>query len=176
MATSSLIFETARLRVRPYTPEDLDLFFRLNGDEQVMRYIRPAQTYEQTREFLQKIITDYAFQPGRGRWAVEMKTGEFVGSFAIIPVEHEEFWQLGYALLPAYWGQGLATESVRGGLRYAFDVLKMERIAAITFPENRNSQKVLLNNGFVFDSLIPEDGRQLHLYFRRPEFSAQEPV
>ena len=74
--------------VRPYTMDDLDDFFRLNGDEEVMRYIRPAQTLEQSKEFLQKIITAYAERPGMGRWGMLSKRrSEFVGSFAIIPVE-----------------------------------------------------------------------------------------
>ena len=154
--------------VRPYTMDDLHYFFQLNGDEDVMRYIRPVQTFEQTREFLQKIITDYAFRPGIGRWAMFSKEDhKFVGSFAIIPVEGSDKLQLGYAMTKDNWGKGYATESVKGGLYYAIHKLNLSEIAGITYPENISSQKVLLNNGFVFDKTFKEEDRDMHLYIRK---------
>ncbi|HEY6504065.1 MAG TPA: GNAT family N-acetyltransferase [Chitinophagaceae bacterium] len=160
-----MVFETERLIVHPYTMDDLDHFFRLNGDEEVMRYIRPAKTREQSKEFLEKIIAAYTERPGLGRWGMYSKTGDqFVGSFAVIPVENSDKLQLGYALLKENWGKGYASESVKGGVQYAFGKLGLEEIAAITFPENIPSQKVLLKNGFVFDKSITEEGKTLNLY------------
>jgi ribosomal-protein-alanine N-acetyltransferase len=159
------IFETERLIIRPYTMADLSLFFRLNGDEEVMRYIRPAQTPEQSKEFLQKIITAYAERPGIGRWGMFLKANDqFIGSFAVIPVENTDKLQLGYALLKENWGQGYASESVRAGIGYVFGPLALTEIAAITYPENIASQKVLLKNGFVFDKTFMEADKLLNLY------------
>jgi ribosomal-protein-alanine N-acetyltransferase len=170
------IFETERLIIRPYTADDLDNFFRLNGDEEVMRYIRPAQTKEQSREFLHKIISAYAERPGTGRWAMHCKEdNRFTGSFAIIPVENATILQLGYALVKEDWGKGFASESVRGGLRYAFGQLGLAEIAGITYPENIASQKVLLKNGFVLEKTFIEEDRQMHLYVCRLK-SADDPV
>jgi ribosomal-protein-alanine N-acetyltransferase len=168
--TKEFIFETERLIVRPYTIDDLNHFFRLNGDEDVMRYIRPAQTLEQTKVFLQKIIADYDIRPGMGRWAMFLKADhQFAGSFAIIPIESSTQLQLGYALIKENWGKGYASESVKGGLQYAFEQLYLPEIAAVTYPENIPSQKVLLKNGFVFDKTFFEDDKELHVYLcRRP--------
>ncbi|MBL7740052.1 MAG: GNAT family N-acetyltransferase [Chitinophagaceae bacterium] len=166
--TNHIIFETERLFIRPYTMDDLDNFFGLNGDEEVMRYIRPAKTMEECREFLQTIIAAYTERPGIGRWGMFAKDqNEFIGSFAVIPVEKSDKVQLGYALLKENWGKGYASESVKGGIQYAFDTLGLKEIAGITFPENIPSQNVLLKNGFVFDSMITEDGKPLHLYMLR---------
>jgi len=162
------VFETERLFVRPYTMDDLTLFFRLNGDNEVMRYIRPAQNLEQTTEFLQKIIHSYQERPGIGRWAMISKADQqFAGSFAIIPIDNSIQLQLGYALLKENWGKGYASESVKGGLQYAFDQLGLIEIAAITYPENIPSQKVLLKNGFVFDKTFMEEEKELQFYIRR---------
>lgn len=164
----NIVFETERLLVCPYTKKDLHLFFRLNGDEEVMRYIRPAQTLEQTKEFLQKIIKDYEKLPGKGRWAMYLKADDrFVGSFAIIPIEDTGKLQLGYALVKEDWGKGYASESVKGGLVYAFNKLGLDEIAGITFPENVTSQKVLLKNGFVFDRTFVEEEKEMHIYICR---------
>ena len=163
-----MIFETERLLIRPYTADDLHLFFKLNGDDDVMRYIRPAQTLEQSKEFLQRIIADYESWPGMGRWAMFSKEdGQFVGSFAIIPIENSDQLQLGYALIKNDWGKGYATESVKGGIQYAFDRLGLREIAGITYPQNISSQKVLLKNGFVFDRTFTEDDKELNIYIRK---------
>ena len=160
-----IIFETERLIVRSYTMDDIDHFFRLNGDKDVMRYIRPAQTREQSKVFLRKIIAAYKERPGAGRWGMfSTENGEFVGSFAVIPVENSAMLQMGYALLKENWGKGYASESVKGGIEYVFGPLGLSAIAGITFPENIASQKVLLKNGFVFDKTITEDGAELNLY------------
>lgn len=151
--------------IRPYTMDDLDHFFRLNGDEEVMRYIRPFQTLQQSKEFLKKIIAAYAERPGTGRWAMFLKEDQqYAGSFAIIPVEQSDQLQLGYALLKQNWGKGYASESVKGGIEYAFGHLGLTEIAGITYPQNVASQKVLLKNGFVFDKTFVEGGREMILY------------
>ena len=160
-----IVFETERLIVRPYTMDELDNFFKLNGDEEVMRYIRKAQTLQESQVFLKKIITAYSERPGTGRWGMFSKENEqYVGSFAIIPVENSDKLQLGYALLKENWGKGYASESVKGGIQYAFHQLGLTEIAGITFPENIPSQKVLLKNGFVFDKTIIEEGKEMNLY------------
>ncbi|HET6993370.1 MAG TPA: GNAT family N-acetyltransferase [Chitinophagaceae bacterium] len=162
------IFETPRLTVRRYTAADLDYFFQLNGNEDVMRYIRPAQSLEQSKEFLQRIIADYEAWPGMGRWAMFVKDEmRFVGSFAIIPIENSDKLQLGYALIKNNWGKGYATESVKGGIRYAFEKLGLNEIAGITYPQNEPSQNVLLKNGFVFHKTFMEEDKELNMYLLR---------
>ncbi len=42
-----IIFETERLIVLPYTKDNADNFFALNGDEEIMRYMRPAKSGEE---------------------------------------------------------------------------------------------------------------------------------
>jgi ribosomal-protein-alanine N-acetyltransferase len=166
--TSDIIFETERLYIRPYSMDDLPRFFLLNGNEEVMRYIRPAQTLEQSQQFLEKIIKAYEERPGMGRWAMLSKSDhQYTGSFAIIPIEKSTQLQLGYALIKDNWGKGYASESVKGGLKYAFTQLGLKEIAGITFPENIPSQKVLLKNGFVFDRMFMEEDKQLNLYICR---------
>ena len=163
-----IIFETPRLIIRPYKMDDVSHFFRLNGNEEIMRYIRSAQTLEQTHEFLQKIIEDYDIRPGMGRWAMLRKDDQqFVGSFAVIPVERSTQLQMGYALTKENWGKGYASESVKHGLLYAFDELDLSEISGITCAENIPSQKVLLKNGFSLKSSFMEEDKLLHLYIAK---------
>src|SRR5438105_11700938 len=111
-----IIFETERLYIRRYTKADEEHFFCMNSDPEVMQYIRAPQNREECNHFLLQNITSYEKSPLMGRWAIiEKNTGTFIGSFAIIPVENKEEFQLGYALLKPYWGNGYASESVVAG-------------------------------------------------------------
>jgi RimJ/RimL family protein N-acetyltransferase len=166
-----IIFTTDRLIIRRYCMDDMDDFFRLNGDPEIMQYIRPAQDYECSKEFLQKVIGSYLTSPGLGRWGmISSESMEFIGSFAVIPVDHMNKIQIGYSLLKENWGKGYASEAVKGGIGYAFDQLKLSDLAGITYPENTLSQKVLLRNGFLFDRTFEEEGKELFLYLlQNPE-------
>jgi ribosomal-protein-alanine N-acetyltransferase len=95
-------------------------------------------------------LAAYIQTPSLGRWAVDEKsTGNFVGSFAIIPIpEKTELIQLGYALLKNHWGKGFATELTRAGLKHVFQNMKLAEIYGLTQKANLNSQKVLLKAGF----------------------------
>jgi ribosomal-protein-alanine N-acetyltransferase len=144
-----LIFETKRLVVRRYTENDKDHFFSLNGNEEVVRYIRAVKTKEECDEFLLQAIAYSETEKLFGRWAVEDKLSkEFVGSFAMIPVEGKDQMQLGYSLLPEHWGKGYATELTIAGLHYVFTKTQINPIYAYAEEPNTSSQKVLLKAGF----------------------------
>ena len=137
-----IIFETARLVVRQYRPDDQENFFAMNGDEEIVRYIRPAKTKEESDIFLAEVIGYYFENPLYGRWAVnEKQTGNFVGTFALIPIEKTSKMQLGYSLLKPAWGQGYATELTKAGLMYVFSKTPLSEIWGITEAGNIPSQK-----------------------------------
>lgn len=144
------IFETDRLMLRRYTREDFENFFRLNGDAEVVRYIRPVQSREEAMAAFEKQLADYEAMPGYGRWAVHLKTtGEFVGSFAMIPIPDDTAkMQLGYAFPKESWGKGYATELTIAGLDHFRNKTTLSEIYAVTETPNVASQKVLLKAGF----------------------------
>ena len=156
------IFETKRLLVRRYTQSDQENFFLLNGNEEVMRYIRAAKRREECDEFLLEVIAYSEAEKIYGRWAVENKLmKEFVGSFAIIPREGKEQMQLGYALLPDHWGKGYATELTVVGLQYVFTNTPIDPIYAYTQGPNLPSQKVLLKAGFKLNGSYKEGEKEI---------------
>jgi ribosomal-protein-alanine N-acetyltransferase len=160
-----ILFETERLFVRRYTDEDFEIFFRMSGDEELMQYIRPAQSREECLEFFTKNNAAYAERPQLGRWALLSKENkETVGSFGVLPLPNTEEIQLGYVLLKEHWGKGYAAEAVQGAIRYCFEKLQLDSIVAVTEVPNTASQKVLLRNGFVYEKSYPEKEIMLNLY------------
>lgn len=148
---SQIIFQTDRLIVRQYVFEtDADSFFAINGDNEVMRYIREAKGREECDKFLKQNIEAYKSNPLIGRWlAVDKNTDEFIGSFAIIPIEGTNDIQLGYALPKKNWGKGYASELTEGGLEYYFKITDDDHIYAIAEKANPASHNVLYKNGFI---------------------------
>jgi ribosomal-protein-alanine N-acetyltransferase len=163
---SQLIFETERLVVRRYREDEFENYFLLNGDEEVVRYIRKVQTRREALDYFGKILEDYEKQPGLGRWAVHQKdTGEFIGSFAIIPIPwDEEKIQLGFAFPKKNWGKGYATELSLKGLEYFWRTTALLEIYAVAESPNMASQKVLLKAGFNPFGTRMEGEKELQLF------------
>ncbi|HRO70836.1 MAG TPA: GNAT family N-acetyltransferase [Chitinophagaceae bacterium] len=162
---SRMIFETERLVVRPYLQEDSEYFFMMNGDEEIVRYIRPPKSREESDLFLLEVIKYSQENPLYGRWAVfEKESGEFAGTFAVIPIENADDMQLGYSLLKRNWGKGYATELTLAGLQYVFTRTPLTEIYAITEAGNLASQKVLQKVGFRFQRSFEENGKELFQY------------
>ena len=170
-----ILFETERLMVRHFATDDSDNFFLLNGDEDIMRFIRPVKTREETDLFFWEILQKQNENPAVGRWAVAKRnTGEFVGSFAFIPIEGTDKMQLGYALLKQNWGKGYATELTMAGLQHVFTKTGLTEIFAVTELPNLASQKVLVKAGFTLHNTYTEGSKELFQYvFLKKDFKNQ---
>ena len=143
----------------------------MNGDEEIVRYIRPAKSREECDRFLLEVIKYSEENPSFGRWAVnEKEKGNFVGTFAIIPVDGTDNLQLGYSLLKTVWGKGYATELTKEGIAYFFRKTHNNELYALTQAENIPSHKVLLKSGFIRSKAISEDGKEiLEFIYKRIE-------
>jgi [ribosomal protein S5]-alanine N-acetyltransferase len=160
-----VIFETERLYVRRYTLADEENFFILNSDIDIIRFIRPPKSRLESHQFLLQNLAMYEQLPFMGRWAMIHKpTDEFVGSFAIFPIDNTKDIQLGYSFMKEFWGKGFATESIPVGRQYAFDNLCLKEIYGITEMPNTASQKALLKCGFTRITDKVEAGRTLYRY------------
>lgn len=62
--------------------------------------------------------------------------------------------EIGYWLLPEYWGQKLMKNAIPLVCNYAFDVLKIHRIEALVESENNNSKKLLEKLNFNFEGRL----------------------
>jgi [ribosomal protein S5]-alanine N-acetyltransferase len=164
-----MIIQTERIYTRPFTENDRDNFFLLNGDEQIMKYIRQTKSQEESAKFLREVIRDYGLFPGLGRWAmIEKSSGRLIGMFSLLPFEQTKDVHIGYALLKNYWGHGYASEMVNAGLQYAYEVLKLPSLIALTHPENTASQKILLNNQFKYQGVFKAAGVEEFVYRHTP--------
>lgn len=62
--------------------------------------------------------------------------------------------EIGYWLLPEYWGQKIMKNAIQLVCSYAFDALKLHRIEALVESENNNSKKLLEKINFHFEGRL----------------------
>ena len=158
-------FETDRLLVRQFTPDDAADFFRFNSCEQVIRYIRPIKNKEESDAFLEENLNLYldGFPYGR-MYVAEKATGKFAGTFSVLYLDGDADYHIGYAFMPEYWGNGFATELVKYGVSFFFERTSHNVLFAITQPENHTSESVLLKNRFRRDGHFLLNGESLNRF------------
>lgn len=164
------ILETERLRIRPYTLDDLDNVYNLcvsigwaNEEE------TPDEQLEHQRRNLEWNVRNYwsladLRQPPTGDRLIEFKeSGEFVGTCGInnawMPIgqlpsfgsqegsRSQAEVSLMWAILPELWGKGYATETACALIEVLFEQGNLKRIIATTEHDNLVSQRVMEKAG-----------------------------
>lgn len=150
-----ILFETERLILRRFTPDDSPHLYTLDNDPAVMRYINggtptPWEVIEQ--QILPSFLRYDDAKPGFGFWAViEKATGEFVGWFVFRPTGDDPGEvALGYRFHKAAWGKGYATEGAGALIERGFAEWGVERVIATTYEENAASRRVMEKLGMRF--------------------------
>lgn len=125
-----------------------------------MRFIpRPlAQTIDDANKLLNDMLAGIENNTNIN-WAATLKGDDrcigVMGFYRIYP-EHFRA-EVGYMLLPAHQGKGLMQEALAALVHYGFTTMNLHTIEAVTDPENKASQKVLLNLGFVKEAHFKEN-------------------
>ena len=152
-----MVIETERLILREMNFTDAEDMLRLYSNPQVQRY-----TGEDTITSLEVIHnrikekTDEYEKYGFGRWLTLLKDrGQFTGWAGLSYLPEFDEVDLGYRLLPKFWGGGIATEASHAILNYGFEVLNLKRIIAIAMKENIASIRVMEKVGMQFDKYAP---------------------
>ena len=91
------------ITIRKMRPGDADALYRLLSDPAVMRYLEPPFDRAQTEDFLRR--AGLAEPPLV--YAAE-ENGDFIG-YVIYHAYDEQSVEIGWGLLPEYWGRGYAS-------------------------------------------------------------------
>jgi ribosomal-protein-alanine N-acetyltransferase len=147
--------KTERIGFSRWQAEDLVLASTLWGNREVTRYISGPNGF--SKEDIQNRL---AFEMNCDReahvqyWPIfDLATGHLIGCCGLHPHGENEY-ELGYHLLPSYWGKGYATEAARSAADYAFSEMKAKSLWAGHHPDNAASKKILLSLGFKPDGFI----------------------
>ena len=140
-----MIFDSKRLYARELKTSDLELYHKMQNDQQVMRYVGgKIFSLEENKEDLDRIIEFYKKSSNIfWVWATVLKeTDQFIGTCALIKNEKGEH-EIGYRLLKESWGKGYGREITNCLIKYTFETLKLKEIVAYVDKDNAASIKIL---------------------------------
>lgn len=162
------ILETERLIIQLLSIDDAAFILTLLNSPGWLQFIgnKNVHTIEDAQNYILNGPLKSYKQQGFGLYLMNLKNGnERIGICGLIKRETLKDADLGFALLPEFQGRGYVAEAAAAILNYAHSNLKLNRIAAITQPDNLACIKLLESLGFVFKNKISSPGEdELMLY------------
>jgi|SRR5262245_48301506 len=152
-----IMLETERLLIRQLSPDDAPFILTLLNEPSFIRYIgdKGVRNLDDARRYISDGPMKSYEVNGFGLCLVQLKAnGERIGMCGVLKRDTLPDPDIGFAFLPAYWNQGYAFESASAVMDQARQAFGLERILAITSPDNEASEKLLGKIGLRFDRLI----------------------
>ncbi|MFP5224869.1 MAG: GNAT family N-acetyltransferase [Actinomycetota bacterium] len=170
--------ETPRLRLRPYTPDDVDDVFSYAADEEWSRFLPVPRPYRRghAEEFVGR-VHDPSEQVS---WGVEFH-GVIVGGVDLRLLTKHHRAEMGWSIARRLWGQGLGSEAVAAIIEVAFRALPdLNKIGASADARNARSIRLMEKMGMVQEARFRQqrrsrDGLTDEVWFAilRPEWESR---
>ncbi len=166
------ILETERLMLRRLAAGDAAFILELLNEPAFLENIgdRGARTLADARRYIAKGPVASYRKFGFGLYLVELKdSGAPIGICGLLKRESLDDVDIGFAFLRKYWSQGYARESAAAVMHYGWTTLRLQRIVAITKPNNHASITLLEILGLRFEKTValPDHGGENKLFAAR---------
>ena len=156
--------ETERLILKEIEIENAEAVFDIFSNEEIMRHYGqfPMKSIEEAKNLITMFHDNY--KNGKGiRWGIFKKE-----DLMLIGTCGYHNWnqrhsraEIGYELSNKAWGKGYMQEALSSVINYGYEIMNLNRIEAVVYPENDPSIKSLLVQGFTREGLLEE-----YAYFR----------
>ena len=144
-------FASNRLIFRSFTEKDFDLFYSIFSNESIMRYawLDKFNSPEEIQDYWLSILEcEYKFA------VFNAQDNTFI-SFADIMMrmrnDNGGGAEIGYFLLPEFWGKGYATEIAKAPTDPRFNRLGLPQIHTTCTANNPNSDHIMIKAGMKKD-------------------------
>lgn len=157
------ILETERLVLRQLNSRDAAFILRLVNEPSWLRYIgdKGVSTTEDAENYIRTGPGDMYRRLGFGLWLVALKPAmDPIGICGLLKRDTLDDVDIGFALLPEFCRNGYTFEAATATLRHAKTRLELDRVVAITTPDNTASCGLLEKLGFGLEKLVqlaPDD-------------------
>jgi RimJ/RimL family protein N-acetyltransferase len=161
------------LILRPWEPADAPAFLSAYQDVETRRWHtrRPASE-ARVREWFERYRQDWQGEKG-GHWAIARDGGEVLGRIALGSADFDEGNAgVGYWVLPAARGAGVATRALSALSAWALDEIGFYRLHLDHSTRNQASCRVATKAGYLLEGTmrsagLHDDGRHdMHLHAR----------
>jgi ribosomal-protein-alanine N-acetyltransferase len=152
-----IVISSERLYFKEFTKGEFDLFYSVFSNGQVMKYAL-MDKYESEKDILpyfNRVLENNTACINRKAFEFAVYSCEddsFVG-FADIEVHNKNAvggcGEIGYFLLPEFWGKGYATEIAKMLLDICFKNINLHRVSARCNSNNLQSERVMKKIGMI---------------------------
>lgn len=114
-----------------------------------------VQSYEDTKEFIDEVITqdsDLVYNV-----LVNPDTDKVIGTIQLAIDEGNKSAEIEFIIHPNYWNNGIATNIAKTIIKYAFKVLKLNRVWASIDSNNIAARMVLQNLEMKLEGVFREN-------------------
>ncbi|MEO8821147.1 MAG: GNAT family N-acetyltransferase [Ginsengibacter sp.] len=158
MASEFPIIKTGRLLLRQFVESDLENVFKGLSHPEIIRYYGVSyDTLEATKE--QMIFFSNLEKEETGiLWAivsVDDKTFYDAGGLNSLSKQHRKA-EIGFWLLPEFWGKGVMKEVMPLICQYGFEKLGLHRIEGLVETENTNCKKAMAKLDFQHEGKMTD--------------------
>ena len=165
--------DTARLRLREFTPADFEDVHAYSSDYETVRHMMfGPNTPEQTRDYLERQIpAEMTAEPRMHyNFAIERKEdGRVIGGVSFHMNWRRDDAILGAVIHRIHTGHGYMTEALRGVMVIAFEQLGLHRLHAVCDVDNTAMLRVLEKCGMRVEGRMVQRGKsrpeEPHPYF-----------
>lgn len=157
--------ETSRLLLSGLSAADTAFMFELLNTPLWIKFIgdRHIKTIKDAEVYIQKII----YNPTADYWVVTLKEQQIkIGVVTFMKRDYLEYYDIGFAFLPAYAKKGYAYEASKKLLEEVSP--HHQQILATVLKENSNSIHLLEKLGLQFDKELVVNNEALYLYSIKP--------
>jgi [ribosomal protein S5]-alanine N-acetyltransferase len=164
-----VIIETERLTLWHLAADDAEFVLELLNQPSFIRYIgdKGVRGLDDARRYIADgPVRSYEVN-GFGLNLVRLKASNTpIGICGVLKRDTLPDADIGFAFLPSFWNQGYALEAAAAVMNHARQTLGLERILAITSPDNEASEKLLGKIGLRFSRLmkLTEDADEVKLF------------
>jgi len=164
------ITTTQRLIISKVTLKDAPFFVELMNTPSWLKYIgdRNIKTVKDAENNLKNGILKSYQESGYGFYKVTQKSQpeKAIGIVGLVKRKELEHTDIGFGFLPEYEGKGFGYESSVAIMELAKNWFKLDKVLAITNPDNRSSIHLLEKLGLSFQKRIKpfDDNDELLLF------------
>ena len=143
---AALQLETTRLFLRPPVEGDLDGWAAFDADARATQYFGGPKSRPESWDLMSKVAGMWALRGGSLFSVIEKSSGRWIGRIGPWMPEGATA-EIGWAVLPAEWGKGYATEGARAAIDWTIDHLGWTEIIHCIDAENTVSIAVATRLG-----------------------------
>jgi len=148
--------KTERLEFRLLQADDFDSWLELFKTANIAKYLDLDPKFSEKeccKAWFDKVFHRYENDLGGMNVLIDKETKQLVGQCGLLiqNIEGVERMEVGYAVLPQFWGQGFAFEAAVKCKNYAFENNFSPSLISTIHFQNLNSEKVALKNGMTFE-------------------------